>query len=253
MAEEALPHRFTQGLASELLLTPVRGGNGYESTVERLVQTVRLGLVAPGDQLPPERELASRLGVSRDTVRDAISSLTEAGFLVVRRGRYGGTFVAEDLPSGPLSLGRPAGASPGALSSSELEDALILREILESGAARSAAERTLNAPERELLWTSLDESRRADNESHRRLDSRLHLTIAELSGSPSLVAQVANCRMRINEFLERIPLLQPNILHSNEQHAEIVTAILSGRAADAEAAMRAHVQGSAALLRGFLS
>jgi DNA-binding FadR family transcriptional regulator len=59
--------------------------------------------------------------------------------------------------------------------------------------------------------------------------------------------------MRINEFLERIPLLQPNILHSNEQHAEIATAILSGRAADAEAAMRAHVQGSAALLRGFLS
>ena len=52
----------------------------------------------PGESLPPERELAARLGVSRDTVREAIKSLADAGYLVSRRGRYGGTFLADELP-----------------------------------------------------------------------------------------------------------------------------------------------------------
>ena len=81
--------------ASEALLRPVRYGNAFEETVERLLATIRLGLLAPGECLPPERELALRLGVSRDTVREAIKSLSEAGYQVSRRGRYGGTFHAD--------------------------------------------------------------------------------------------------------------------------------------------------------------
>ena len=77
---------------------PVREGNALEDTVARLVQTIRLGVVAPGESLPPERELAARYAVSRDTVREAIRELADTGFLVRRRGRYGGTFVADPLP-----------------------------------------------------------------------------------------------------------------------------------------------------------
>src|SRR5260370_20724977 len=84
--------------ASEALLRPVRPGNPFEDTVERLLQTIRLGVLHPGESLPPERELAARLGVSRDTVREAIKSLAHAGYLVSRRGRYGGTFLAQELP-----------------------------------------------------------------------------------------------------------------------------------------------------------
>ncbi len=84
--------------ASEALLRPVRPGNAFEDTVGRLLQTIRLGVLAPGDSLPPERELAAKLGVSRDTVREAIKSLADAGYLVSRRGRYGGTFLADELP-----------------------------------------------------------------------------------------------------------------------------------------------------------
>ena len=51
----------------------------FEETVERLLSTIRLGVLRPGESLPPGRELAVRLGVSRDTVRDAIKSLSEAG------------------------------------------------------------------------------------------------------------------------------------------------------------------------------
>lgn len=58
--------------------------------------------------------------------------------------------------------------------------------------------------------------------------------------------------MRINVLLDQIPLLARNITHSNEQHEAIVIAILAGDGDRAAEAMRAHVEGSAALLHGFL-
>ena len=92
----------------------------------------------------------------------------------------------------------------------------------------------------------------ADPRDYRRLDSRLHLAIAEAAGSPSLIALVAENRMRVNALLDRIPLLKRNIDHSEEQHEAIVTAILAGDTDAAAVAMLAHVEGSAALLHGFL-
>lgn len=230
--------------ATEALLRPVRPGNAFEDTVGRLLQTIRLGVLEPGESLPPERELAARLGVSRDTVREAIKSLADAGYLVSRRGRYGGTFLADALPAeddGAVRVDR-----------AELDDALRLREILEVGAARMAATRTLTAADREVLWSRMVDVREAALEDYRRLDSRLHLAIAEAAGAPSLVPLVAENRMRLNGLLDRIPLLERNIKHSDEQHEAIVIAILAGDAEGAAAAMRAHTDGSAVLLHGFL-
>jgi DNA-binding FadR family transcriptional regulator len=226
------------------LLRPVRLGNAFEDTVGRLLETIRLGLLKPGESLPPERELATRLGVSRDTVREAIKSLAEAGYLVSRRGRYGGTFLAQDLPS-PRADGIR-------FSRADIDDALRLREILEVGAARMAAGRTLTAVEREALWTRLADVQNAAPEDYRRLDSRLHLAIAEAAGAPSVVPLVAENRMRLNELLDQIPLLPRNIAHSDEQHEAIVMAILAGDCERSAEIMTAHVWGSAALLHGFL-
>ena len=237
-------HTAVAAEASEALLRPVRLGNAFEDTVGRLLQTIRLGVLEPGESLPPERELAARLGVSRDTVREAIKSLADAGYLVSRRGRYGGTFLAEKLPA--QVAGRPR------VTRAELDDALRLREILEVGAARMAASRTLTAAEREGLWSRLTDVREATMEDYRRLDSRLHLAIAEAAGSPSLVPLVAENRMRLNALLDQIPLLPRNIAHSDEQHEAIVIAILAGDCEGAEVAMRAHAAGSEVLLHGFL-
>ncbi len=238
------PDAREEQTASEALLRPVRPLNAFEDTVERLLQTIRLGVLQPGESLPPERELAARLGISRDTLREAIKSLADAGYLVSRRGRYGGTFLAEALPAPSPDGGR--------FSRAEIDDALRLREILEVGAARMAAGRTLTASEREALWSRLADVRGAAPVDYRRLDSRLHLAIAEAAGVPSLVPLVAQNRMRLNELLDCIPLLARNIAHSDEQHEAIVLAVLAGDADAAAETMTAHVWGSAALLHGFL-
>ena len=239
-------HPSADGL--ELLIRAVRPTNAYEETMQRLLQSIRLGMISPGERLPAERDLAAMLKVSRDTVREALATLAEAGFFVSRRGRYGGTFVVDALPDD--SRLRPAHATIG---EAEVEDTTTLRRVLEVGAAREAAARDLSADEREALTRALEECSAADDANHRRLDSRLHLLIAELSGAPSLVPLVANLRTRVNALLDEIPMLRPNLSHSDAQHEAIVSAILAGRPQSASEAMLEHIEGSAALLRGFLS
>ncbi len=229
---------------SSLLLKRIRSGNAFEETVERLLQTIRLGLAHPGDRLPGERDLATMLDVSRDTIREATSSLAEAGFLVIRRGRYGGTFVADKLPVEK--------ATTSAASQSEIQDVLTFREVVECGAAYAAAGAELSKEIRAALWSAHQETSSAKPSDYRRLDSRLHLLIAEVTGSGKLVTEVAFSRMRVNELLDQIPLLPPNIAHSNEQHEKIISSILQGNSIEAQSAMRDHLAGSAALLRGFL-
>jgi DNA-binding FadR family transcriptional regulator len=222
---------------------PLRRGNALEDTVARLVQTIRLGVVAPGESLPPERELAASFEVSRDTVREAIKELADAGYLIARRGRYGGTFVADPLP-------QPAEAA--GVTAAELDDVLGLRRVLETGAARAAASRSLDAATRADLWARHEAALPAGPDEYRRLDTLFHLAIAEAAGIPSLVALAAENRADVNAWLDTFPLMPRNIQHSGEQHERIVTAILAGQPEAAEDAMRDHLAGSEALLRGFL-
>ncbi|MFD3400915.1 FadR/GntR family transcriptional regulator [Kribbella sp. NPDC058693] len=235
--------------ADEAVFRPVRAGNPFEETVERLLQAIKLGVVVPGDRLPPERELAARLNVSRVTLREAIHALTEAGYVESRRGRYGGTFVNEQLPKPRRTTAKRLARDLA----DGLDDALTLRSVLETGAAEAAATRELSDVEREHLERCLADTSAARLADYRRLDSRLHLAIAEVTGSPSLTSAMADVRMRLNELLDAIPLLERNIQHSNEQHAAIVTAILAGHPEAARQAMQEHLSGTAVLLHGFLA
>jgi len=236
----------TESLIDGAVFRPVRSGNALEDTVGRLMQTIRLGVVEPGKALPAERDLAARFSVSRDTVREAIRELSEAGYLVAKRGRYGGTFVADPLPPPPSELT----VTPSA---ADVEDLLGLREILEVGAVRAASTRSLGAEERALLWTRLGEVQASSPDDYRRLDSRLHLAFAEIVGVPSLVTLMADNRSRVNELLDTFPLLARAIEHSNRQHEAIVFAILAGNEQGAAEAMREHLEASGVLLRGFLA
>jgi DNA-binding FadR family transcriptional regulator len=235
--------------ADEALFRPVRAGNPFEETVERLLQAIKLGVVGPGDRLPAERDLAARFNVSRVTLREAIRALTEAGYVESRRGRYGGTFVNERLPKPRRTTAKRLARELG----DSLEDALTLRQVLEIGAAEVAASRELGEAEREHLRRCLADTAAAPLADYRRMDSRLHLALAELTGSPSLTSATADARMRLNELLDAIPLLEVNIEHSNRQHEAIVDAVLAGDRDAARAAMLEHLSGTAALLRGFLA
>lgn len=230
----------------DVAFRPIRSGNAFEDCVERVLSALRLGIVSPGERLPAERELAGRLGVSRTTLREALRSLGDAGWLEVRRGRHGGAFVTERRPGA-----QPGHAPP--ISADAVEDALALRRVLDLGAVELAASVPLSAAARDGLRAALADCERAGADRYRPADSRLHLAIAELSGSPSLVAVAADARVRINDLLDAIPLLERNIVHSNKQHEQIVKAIVRGQPAAARAAMEEHLAGSAALLRGFLT
>lgn len=226
------------------ILRPARHGNAFEETIERLLQNIKLGLFGVGTKLPAERELAEMLGVSRATLRDALAELQKAGYVEVQRGRYGGTYVCSRSSAGP-------GSYPE-MDPAEVEDILTFRGVLEPAAASLAAKATLSPAQRRHLLKTLAEVANAPANLYRPKDARFHVAIAEMTASPSLALAVADVRSKVSDLLDRIPLLQPNLEHSNRQHQEIVDAILRGDDEEAFKVAQDHLQGTASLLRGFL-
>ncbi len=238
------------------MLRPVRDRNAFEATVEQLASAVRLGALVDGSRLPPERELAGRLGVSRATLREAIAALRSAGLVATTAGRGGGTVVTySGEPADPKRARALREKAP------ELHDALAFRRVVEPGAAHLAAQRhadrrsggRLEREQQDWLKACLAEVTEAREPSaHRLADSRLHLAIATLSASPRLVEAVTEVQAQLHEMLTAIPVFPRNIEHSNEQHARIVRAVLTGRASSARSVMEEHCDATSALLRGLL-
>ena len=226
----------------------VRTGNAFEETVERLLEGVKLGVYAPGDRLPPERELTRRLGISRITLREALRELAAAGYVETKRGRFGGTFILrQPEPMVHDELTRTA-RDMGA----QLDDALTYRRVVETGAAEMAARASLSRPQRENLAECLTATQDAGSFGYRQADTRLHLAIADAAGSALLTASVVEARVRLVDLLNAIPTGERNLEHANLQHADIVRAILAGDPERARRTMEEHVAGTAALVRGFL-
>jgi DNA-binding FadR family transcriptional regulator len=229
------------------VLRPVRAGNGFEEALEQILQVVRLGLVPGGERLPAERELAERLGISRVTLREVLKVLQDQGLVEARRGRYGGTFVLPRADAGGEDELRRR------IAEVDIEDVLRFREVLEVGAAGLCAAHGLGDEQADRLREALARTHDAPLADYRRLDTLLHLTLAELCGSPSLTAQYAAVRATVNDLLDCIPLLVRNLEHSQRQHTALVEAVLDGDADGAREMMREHCAGTAALLRGFLA
>src|SRR5258708_3449311 len=118
------------------VLRPVREGNAFEETVERLLTVIKLGLIGPGDRFPPERELAAQLGISRLTLREAIRELQRADYVESRRGRLGGTFIIYTRPAPNVRELRRLAQERG----QKLADALTFRFAVETGAADMLAQ-----------------------------------------------------------------------------------------------------------------
>lgn len=231
----------------DAVLHPVRVHMAFESCVEQLGSAIQLGIFEPGARLPPERELAERMCVSRATLREAISALRAAGFVSTTRGRGGGTVVQPDaaglLPRHPDNADRLA----------EMNDTLIFRRVIEPGAAQQAATAGIPTSSRSLLTDCLREvETAADPESARQADARLHLAIASVCESAELAKAASMIQTKIHQFLDEIPYLLKNIENSNKQHRRIVRAILDSDADTARLVMEEHCDATAALLKGLL-
>lgn len=230
--------------AVEAVFMPVEPASTFEETVERLGSAIRSGLLAPGSKLPPERELAVRLCISRSTLRQALTALVQSGHLVSQRGRSGGTFVAARPP---LSDGAEEPLDQGAWA------VLDYRVAIETGAAVLAAERG-----EEDHFDRLDElvAKMAleleDFGEYRRTDIRFHLVLAEAAHSPRLLAAMTDAQSQMSDLIAPIAHPPEVLTSSNAQHARLVEALRERDAAAAVRKMREHTEATEHILAGLL-
>ncbi|MFI6599597.1 FadR/GntR family transcriptional regulator [Nonomuraea sp. NPDC050536] len=151
-----------------------------DQTIQRLKRSIVTGEFEPGRRLPTERELAVRLGVSRNTLREAIRALTLGGILEARQGS--GTYVSSLAPGRLLdSFSLLIEASQDAT----VLDLLAVRRVLEVEAAGLAAARATDEQLAELAGC-LEAMRSAPVEA----DVRFHETVAAAAGNPVLAALI---------------------------------------------------------------
>lgn len=212
----------------------------FEETVARLGRAIRLGVLEPGTRLPPERELAEQLGISRSTLRQALRTLTQTGHLTAQRGRSGGTFVAADPPM-----------NAGGRDVTGWRDLLDRRMAIELGSVHLAAERgddeTFDhlAEHIAVMRTSVEDWR-----AFRRSDVLFHLGIAEAAQSPWLVREMTDVHAEYSELLDIAPYPSSVLEHGADQHAHILAALRRRDSDDALRCMIVHVRGSEALFEG---
>jgi GntR family transcriptional repressor for pyruvate dehydrogenase complex len=199
--------------------------------VERLIAT---GVLRPGERLPPERELAASLSVSRSTLREAMHEL-EAKHLVERRtGR--GTIVAEPTESvTELYAGLADDADV------TLDDATELRLIVEPRIAAAAALRASPSNFVQLEDVLARSAPDLSSERSLELDMEFHLLLAHAARNPLLVA-VCTVTSRWTESVRRHSHATPEgRLRSLEGHRAIYRAVAARDAEAAATAMDEHL------------
>jgi DNA-binding FadR family transcriptional regulator len=230
---------------------PVHWQSAFEETVERLSQAIKLGAVVVGERLPSERELVSKLEVSRTTLREAIRALQQEGILRTQRGRSGGTFVASD---GARILSRQEATRIIDHMGEGLHHLIDVRAAVEPRAAELAAKR-VTAEGIERLRRSLERFRDVSVNELRKGDSLVHITIAELAASDLLMDAVLRVQSRLHDllaFLSVLPTPKAAARRESRQHGTIVEAMAKRDSTGAREAMAKHIAATEDLLKGLM-
>ncbi|HKO99688.1 MAG TPA: FadR/GntR family transcriptional regulator [Pyrinomonadaceae bacterium] len=217
---------------------PERQGTTAEEIAVQLRGMIHRGELRSGDRLPPERDLAKMLGVSRPTLRAGISSLAAVGVLRSRPGA--GTFVVEpegspSLDSGPLRMM----ASLHGFTSAEMFEA---RKSLEMAIAGLAAERAtgeqMAAMSEEIteMYASLDEP-----EQFLIHDMRFHQMVAAASGNRILTSLMNMVATILFDVRRKTVNRARDLKESAEMHRQVYRAIRDRDPAAARDAMRDHL------------
>jgi GntR family transcriptional regulator, transcriptional repressor for pyruvate dehydrogenase complex len=230
--------------ALEAVFQPVQTPTTFEETVERLGIAIRLGLIPPGSRLPPERDLAEQLRISRSTLRQAITTLVQSGHLLSMRGRAGGTFVADQPP-----LGR---ATRGPVLSKEARAVLDFRVAVETGAVVLAVERAADADFGRLAELTARMDAAGPFDEYRRADVLFHIGVAEASGSARLVAAMTEAQGHMSDLIAQVAHPREVLVSSNEQHRRLVSLLRRRDTGRAVKLMREHIEGTEHILAGLV-
>lgn len=230
--------------ATEAVFTPVSSQTAFEETVERIGTAIKLGLLPPGTRLPAERELCTRLGIARSTLRQALVALGQSGHVRATRGRGGGTFVADPQPPA-------APPSPELLAS--WREVCDQRMAVEVGVAVLAAERASAQDLDELgeLIVALD-GMLEDFTSYRQADVRLHVVLAQSTGCARLISAMTEVQGAMTELISLIAHPPEVLDSSNGQHRRLLASLRRRDEAGAAREMTEHLRGTEHILAGLL-
>src|ERR1043165_8526262 len=216
-----------------------RRGTTFEEVVSQLREMIHNGELRPGDRLPPERDLARLLGVSRPTLRAGIRSLAAVGILQSRQGA--GTFVVNtegppSLDSSPLRL---MAVLHGFTTGEMFEARLSLEMAIAGVAAERATGDQMASISEELtgMYASLDEP-----EQYLVHDMRFHQMIAAASGNRILTALMNMVATILYDVRRRTVRRDHDLKESGEMHRLIYRAIRDRNPEGARLAMRDHLR-----------
>lgn len=216
-----------------------------EVVADHLRRLIHLGEVGPGDRLPAERELAEQLGIARLSLREALKTLQNDGYVEVRRGARGGTYVTE--LEAPVARWRARMRTV----SGEFDDIIDFRIGLETETARLAAAR--RTPEDlAAMRTTIDDLTVAhDRTAFRLADSRFHASLARAARSSRLGAAVESTRAELFNTHDLLPFIDP-VQESVDDHEVVFRAVEKGDVDAAAAAMRDHIEHTRTQLRAIV-
>ncbi|MEB4613795.1 FadR/GntR family transcriptional regulator [Leucobacter sp. M11] len=227
------------------LLQPIQAAGVAEAIVRRLGELLGSGILLPGDRLPTESELAGYFGVSPMTVRSALQVMRNYELVETRRGRGAGTFVREGAST---KLHYADEQSP---TLEAFTDFTVWREAVSGEACAIAA--AASTPEivaelRELA--ALADAPGLGPEEYRFADARLHLRVAELTGSQRLL----EAEQQIQDFLTRSLANTGQAPDSTklkaQGHKPLIDAISAGAPDVARARFREHARATVDVLVG---
>lgn len=224
----------------------VRAVPGYQAVVDLLRRELVLGRIRPGDKLPPERQLAAELGVARETLRQALRVLEGSGQIAVARGTRGGAVVQESILDPQLIR---ADLVP------RVDDILALtefRRIVDSGAARLAAQRRDDDDISSMDAAQQEMSRSNSLHGARLADTAFHLAVAAASRNAELARAVEDARVKMFGPVD-ILSFSFDLESSHSAHAQVLDAIRARDAEAAGAAMERHLETSREEFRRLLN
>jgi DNA-binding FadR family transcriptional regulator len=203
----------------------------------RLIELITDRQLKAGDRLPPERELAASMGVSRSSLREALRALAMLGVTEMRHGD--GTYLTSLEPD---ALMRPVGIVLS-LSASGLEELFEARKLVEPGLAALAAERIDEKAAIELVRCAKSTpAALQDPEAFMWADIDLHAQIARAASNAvlhRLLDSIAGMGIASRRLTGRLASVREQ---STRDHCEIAAAIAAHDAEAAKAAMLRHLE-----------